>query len=58
MFSEPLKPALGEGIASDLGLTNGVLDPVEGLSDATSGEDYLSLMKSNLSALQAANGCR
>lgn len=58
VFSEPLKPALGEGIASDLGLTNGVLDPVEGLSDATEGEDYLSLMKSNLTALQSANGCR
>jgi len=58
VFSEPLKPALGEGIASDLGLTNGVLDPIEGLSDATSGEDYLSLMESNLSALQSANGCR
>lgn len=58
VFSEPLKPALGEGIASDLGLTNGVLDPIEGLSDATSGEDYLSLMKSNLTALQTANGCR
>lgn len=58
VFSEPLKPALGEGIASDLGLTNGVLDPIEGLSDATSGEDYLSLMESNLTALQTANGCR
>lgn len=58
VFSEPLKPALGEGIADDLGLTNGVLDPIEGLSDATSGEDYLSLMESNLTALQTANGCR
>lgn len=58
VFSEPLKPALGEGIASDLGLTNGVLDPIEGLSDATEGEDYLSLMTSNLAALQSANGCR
>ena len=58
VFSEPLKPALGEGIADDLGLTNGVLDPIEGLSDATAGEDYLSLMESNLTALQSANGCR
>ncbi|MEV5003631.1 metal ABC transporter substrate-binding protein [Nocardioides sp. LML1-1-1.1] len=58
VFSEPLKPALGKGIASDLGLTNGVLDPIEGLSDASSGEDYLSLMQANLKALQTANGCR
>lgn len=58
VFSEPLKPALGKGLAADLGLTNGVLDPIEGLSDATSGEDYLSLMQANLKALQTANGCR
>lgn len=58
VFSEPLEPALGEGLAKDLGLTNGTLDPIEGLSDATEGEDYLSLMESNLEALQAANGCR
>ncbi len=34
-----------------------VLDPVEGLSETTAGEDYLSLMRANLKALQAANGC-
>ncbi|KRC57736.1 MULTISPECIES: metal ABC transporter substrate-binding protein [unclassified Nocardioides] len=58
VFSEPLEPALGDGLATDLGLTNGVLDPIEGLSDADSDADYLSLMKDNLVALQAANGCR
>ncbi|WP_028656797.1 metal ABC transporter substrate-binding protein [Nocardioides sp. J54] len=58
VFSEPLEPALGESLAGDLGLTNGVLDPVEGLSDADSGEDYLSIMEANLAALQTANGCR
>jgi zinc transport system substrate-binding protein len=34
-----------------------VLDPVEGLSDDTAGEDYLSLMRANLAALQKANDC-
>lgn len=58
VFSEPLKPALGESFADDLGLTNGVLDPVEGLTDATADEDYLSLMEANLQALATANGCR
>lgn len=58
VFSEPLEPALGEGLASDLGLTNGVLDPVEGLSDETTDEDYLSLMEANLDAVRSANGCR
>jgi zinc transport system substrate-binding protein len=34
-----------------------VLDPIEGLSEDTAQEDYLSLMRENLSALQEANGC-
>jgi len=58
VFSEPLKPALGESFANDLGLTNGVLDPVEGLTDATADQDYLSLMQANLATLRSANGCR
>ena len=58
VFSEPLEPALGDGLAADLHLTNGVLDPVEGLTDATADEDYLSLMESNLQALRKANDCR
>lgn len=34
-----------------------VLDPIEGLSDQTEGEDYLSLMRTNLAALSDANDC-
>jgi zinc transport system substrate-binding protein len=59
VFSETLaSPAMAETLASDLGLDTAVLDPIEGLSDATAGEDYLSLMRANLVALQEANGCR
>lgn len=58
VFSEPLEPALGENLAKDLGIANGVLDPVEGLTDENAGEDYLSLMEANLEALTTANGCR
>ncbi|MBM9460282.1 zinc ABC transporter substrate-binding protein [Nocardioides sp. zg-536] len=58
VFSEPLKPALGKNLARDLGLTEGVLDPIEGLSKDSSDEDYLSLMEANLEAIRAANGCR
>jgi len=43
--------------AADLDLRVDVLDPVEGLTDETSGEDYLSLMDANLSRLQEANDC-
>ena len=34
-----------------------MLDPIEGLTDETADEDYLSLMRENLAALQEANGC-
>ena len=34
-----------------------MLDPVEGLSDATADEDYLSLMRENLAALRKADDC-
>lgn len=58
VFSETLaSPEMAESLASDLGLETDVLDPVEGLSDATAGEDYLSLMRANLAALQKANDC-
>lgn len=59
VFSETLvSPKLSETLAGDLGIETGVLDPLEGLSDDSSGADYLSVMRSNLSALQQANGCR
>ena len=58
VFSEPLEPDLVDGLASDLDLATASLDPVEGLADGGSDEDYLSLMRANLDAIQAANGCR
>ena len=58
VFSERLvSPKMAETLADDLGVATAVLDPLEGLSDETAGEDYLSIMRSNLSALQQANGC-
>ena len=58
VFSERLvSPKLSETLASDLGITTAVLDPIEGLTDGTAGDDYLSLMRSNLAALQQANDC-
>ena len=58
VFSEPLEPDLVAGLASDLDLATATLDPIEGLTDETSDEDYLSLMQSNLDALREANGCQ
>jgi len=58
VFSERLvSPKLSETLASDLGITTAVLDPIEGLTDETAGDDYLSLMRTNLAALQQANDC-
>ena len=59
VFAETLgTKAYADTLASDLGVEAAVLDPIEGLADEESGEDYLSLMRSNLAALRVANGCR
>lgn len=58
VFYESLvSPDIAEQLAQDTGVDTAVLDPIEGLTDQTVDEDYLSLMRSNLSALQGANGC-
>jgi zinc transport system substrate-binding protein len=58
VFSERLaSKALTDSLARDLGLRTAVLDPVEGLTSEDSSENYLSLMRENLTALQEANGC-
>ncbi|MCW2810738.1 MAG: zinc transporter substrate-binding protein [Friedmanniella sp.] len=59
IFYETLvSPAVATSIATDLGLRTDVLDPLEGITEASRGTDYLSVMASNLTALQTANGCR
>jgi zinc transport system substrate-binding protein len=58
VFSETLvSPKTADTLASDLGIKADVLDPIEGLTDETKNEDYLSLMRSNLQKLSEANGC-
>ena len=58
VFSERLASrAMAESLASDLDVSTAVLDPVEGLTDETAEEDYMSLMRANLAALREANGC-
>jgi zinc transport system substrate-binding protein len=59
VFSETLaSPELARTLAAEVGVRTAVLDPIEGLSPATSDENYLSLMRANLAALRTANGCR
>lgn len=58
VFHERLATSkLADPLAADLGIATAVLDPLEGLTDETADEDYLSLMRANLAALQKANGC-
>jgi len=59
IFYETLvSPAVAQTIASDLGLKTDVLDPIEGITAQSNGQDYLAVMQANLAALRAANGCR
>ncbi len=58
VFSETLgSKQYADTLAHDLGVQTAVLDPIEGLADTGSGDDYLSLMRANLTALKQANGC-
>lgn len=58
VFSETLvSRKTAETLADDLGIKADVLDPIEGLTDQTKDDDYVSLMRSNLQRLTRANGC-
>jgi zinc transport system substrate-binding protein len=56
-YEELVSPKVAESIARDVKVKTAVLSPVEGLSDANSKENYLSLMRANLQELRKANGC-
>ncbi|MBT3151227.1 zinc ABC transporter substrate-binding protein [Streptomyces sp. CHD11] len=43
-------------LAADTGLRTDVLDPVEGITDDSRGDDYFQVMEANLKALQTALG--
>lgn len=45
-------------LAEDTGLRTGVLDPLEGITDKSQGDDYLEVMEANLAALKKALGAK
>ncbi|MFB7832854.1 metal ABC transporter solute-binding protein, Zn/Mn family [Streptomyces sp. NPDC056056] len=45
-------------LAGDTGLKTDVLDPLEGITDTSKGDDYIEVMRSNLAALQKALGAK
>jgi zinc transport system substrate-binding protein len=60
IFTEELvSPRVAETLARETGATTEVLDPLESLTpdEVAAGQDYLSVMRSNLSKLEAALGC-
>ncbi|HQD68141.1 MAG TPA: zinc ABC transporter substrate-binding protein, partial [Ornithinibacter sp.] len=58
VYAETLvSPALAETIARETGAKVAVLDPLEGLTDASPGSDYLEVMRANLKTLREGQGC-
>ena len=58
IYAETLvSPKVAQTIASQTGARVDVLDPIEGLTDASKGSDYLAVMRSNLATLKKGQGC-
>ena len=58
IYAETLvSPAIAQTVAQESGARMATLDPIEGLTDASSGKDYFEVMRANLKALQAGQGC-
>jgi zinc transport system substrate-binding protein len=53
-----VSPAVAETIALETGVRTAVLDPLEGLSETSAGDDYLAVMRANLASLRAGQRCR
>ncbi|MBI4407673.1 MAG: zinc ABC transporter substrate-binding protein [Candidatus Kerfeldbacteria bacterium] len=59
-FESLVSPKLAETIANEIGAATLVLNPIEGLTDeeVAAGEDYVTVMQTNLINLQTALGCQ
>ncbi|SOC54963.1 metal ABC transporter substrate-binding protein [Ornithinimicrobium cerasi] len=58
LYAEPLLPGgIAETVARETGATVLELDPVEGITEASAGADYLEVMRANLAALRTGQGC-
>ncbi len=50
-------PDVARTVADETGATTAVLDPVEGITDASAGEDYPAVMRANLAVLREGQRC-
>jgi zinc transport system substrate-binding protein len=58
VYTETLvDPAVAETVADEAGVRTAVLDPLEGLTDESAGDDYLAVMRANLATLQEGQAC-
>lgn len=59
-FESLVSPRIAQTVARETGTRTAVLDPIEGLtsSEQKRGDDYFTVMRSNLAHLRAALGCR
>ncbi|MEP6649243.1 MAG: metal ABC transporter substrate-binding protein [Lapillicoccus sp.] len=58
IYAETLvEPAFAETVARSTGAQVATLDPIEGLTSTSAGRDYVEVMRSNLAALKAGQGC-
>ena len=59
-FETLVSPRVAQTVAREAGARTAALDPIEGLTaaEARRGDDYFSLMRSNLASLRRGLGCR
>ncbi|AKT51135.1 metal ABC transporter substrate-binding protein [Arsenicicoccus sp. oral taxon 190] len=59
IYTETLaSPALAQTVAKETGARTAVLDPLEGITPASAGKDYVEVMKANLATLRKGQTCR
>jgi len=58
IYAETLaSPAIAQTVAEETGARMATLDPIEGLNERSRGKDYFEVMRANLTALRAGQGC-
>jgi len=58
VYTETLvSAAIAETVAAEAGVETMVLDPIEGLTDESAGQDYLEVMRANIDAVRAGQVC-
>ena len=56
--TSPGPRAVADTIATEAGVEVAVLDPLEGITDASAAQDYLGVMRANLETLREGQQCR